>query len=297
MCLIKEVDNAELKQFVYFINERQSIFEKRLNGEDCPWTSDLILANNKFCNVFRVADRGSQLSIKTIEQMPTVLDEIVFAFAYRKTNSTRGWTEAIDKLGIPTHENISEWILETEKRNIGITNNCAYHICCGVPKGETIRTALANCIDRHLELGTFQKITEEASFEKQMDILLSIERIGKFTGQQILTDFTYGSTGYNGVENRGIVLGPGSIRGLKLLFPGKAPMTDMVKTLQEFIFDKTNLSLKIDNISIEPSLMDIQNCLCEYDKYCRVKYKKKNHTRIYKNPKEMYNVVLPKSWN
>lgn len=42
----------------YFACERQNIFWKKINGDPAPWTHDKILQEYKFCNSYRVNDRG-----------------------------------------------------------------------------------------------------------------------------------------------------------------------------------------------------------------------------------------------
>lgn len=50
----------------YFAYERQTIFWKKLNGEDAPWTTDKILQKFKFCNSYRINDRVSQYLLKNV---------------------------------------------------------------------------------------------------------------------------------------------------------------------------------------------------------------------------------------
>src|SRR5260370_14218151 len=47
-------------------SERHAIFERRLRGEPPPWTDDPILAQHKFTNAFRAADRVSQYVIRDV---------------------------------------------------------------------------------------------------------------------------------------------------------------------------------------------------------------------------------------
>jgi hypothetical protein len=50
----------------YFASERQRMFERRIAGERGPWTSDPLLREFKFCNVFRAADRVSQYMFRDV---------------------------------------------------------------------------------------------------------------------------------------------------------------------------------------------------------------------------------------
>ena len=48
-----------IARLVAFMSERYAIFKRRKAGEKWPWTTDPILRDAKFCNVFRESDRTS----------------------------------------------------------------------------------------------------------------------------------------------------------------------------------------------------------------------------------------------
>ena len=43
-----------------FASKRFEVFKRRLSNKSGPWTSDPVIANNRFTNVFRASDRVSQ---------------------------------------------------------------------------------------------------------------------------------------------------------------------------------------------------------------------------------------------
>ena len=45
-----------IKLLLYWIRERQKIFEKKEAGKKWPWTKDEILQSYRFCNVYREQD-------------------------------------------------------------------------------------------------------------------------------------------------------------------------------------------------------------------------------------------------
>ncbi len=51
-----QFDQENVESFFYWINERHSIYLKRLHGEPAPWTDDDILRDYKFTNPFREND-------------------------------------------------------------------------------------------------------------------------------------------------------------------------------------------------------------------------------------------------
>lgn len=62
--------SSHLTDFYYWMNERHSIYLRRLAGQTKPWTTDVILQKYKFTNVFRELDRGT-IALRKMEE-PTV---------------------------------------------------------------------------------------------------------------------------------------------------------------------------------------------------------------------------------
>lgn len=307
MSYLEEVNADMLQEFLYFINERHSIFERRLSDTPfCLWTEDSVLKKARFCNVFRMLDRGSQISIDYMNRISSgsysELDELTFAFAYRKTNNKAGWSEAISMLGIPDHSNISDWVVEATSIGIELKDQSPYHVCCGVPKGETIISALSKQLSSRLKDGSFDRVIEQKTFDDKIDAMLRFERVGRFTAQQILTDYGYGRSGNKQCENDGVVAGPGSLRGLSLLFGFRKTIgdtsPDMIKELRSYVVSlESHPVLSVGRFTHDPSYMDIQNCLCEFDKYVRFK-RGGRPKRGYKETsiKPIEDIKIPISW-
>lgn len=72
-----------VKSFFDWCKERESIREKRANGEPPPWTDDPILRRGRFLNVFREDDRGSRAVRRFCEpvkdSLPTLIHALFFA--------------------------------------------------------------------------------------------------------------------------------------------------------------------------------------------------------------------------
>ncbi len=49
--------SPELKQVIAFANERMKIWQKKIRGENLPYTSDPILRDYRFCNIYRELDK------------------------------------------------------------------------------------------------------------------------------------------------------------------------------------------------------------------------------------------------
>ena len=62
-----------------FAAERHQVYQARLRGEPCPWTTDSIIASHRFTNCYRAADRVSQYLInEVIYRGSQDADEVLF---------------------------------------------------------------------------------------------------------------------------------------------------------------------------------------------------------------------------
>lgn len=95
-----------LDTFFYLMAERHRIYRKRAAGLPPPWTDDPILAKNRFCNVYRVLDRGTQYVLnEIINKGPQDFKETCFrVMLYKLFNRIPTWEYLVEKLGIPTWE-------------------------------------------------------------------------------------------------------------------------------------------------------------------------------------------------
>jgi hypothetical protein len=103
--------------------------------------------------------------------------------------------------------------------------------------------------------------------------LQEIEGVGSFLAGQIVADLknTKGHALWSSKDRSTFVVpGPGSIRGLSWIFLG-GPKGVTEATFHHYF---NNLRQWVDDHwppGVEPvDNQDLQNCLCEYDKYCRV---------------------------
>ena len=63
-------DDKMVELYQHMVRERHQIWLARQNGATYPWTSDPVLANRKFTNMFRVLDPGSQFVFDLEEDNP-----------------------------------------------------------------------------------------------------------------------------------------------------------------------------------------------------------------------------------
>ena len=77
---------------------------RRISGEPAPWSSDPVLRENRFTNVYRASDRVSKYLIKHVIYDGDPKEEEVFfrTLLFKLFNRTGTWELLVDRLGPPT---------------------------------------------------------------------------------------------------------------------------------------------------------------------------------------------------
>lgn len=263
--------------YLDFVVDRHSVWAQRQNGLEAPWTGDPILAARKFTNVFRVLDTGSQFLLKELLNDPKCdpATALMRSYLYRITNlpdpwvhleNTRGSYPRIYELDIHLASDLKAYRDKGGKVFSGAyiirpepTTKGADKIDSVVLMGQRLFHPLAetNIVEEFLAASTMQE---------RFDVLRAQKGIGDFIAMQVLTDYGYSRFGADQDENSFIVPGPGAINGALELFPDKRA-TDVIYWARAELLEMEERCPTIHGRP--PSLMDVQNTLCEFSKYAR----------------------------
>jgi len=304
--------------YMGFVEDRHKVWRSRQSGDRQPWTTNPILRERKFTNVFRVLDPGSQFVLSTLYEPD--LDEadlLLRLFLYRHTGRLEAWRILILTSGLPTRSNLSEVLsvwqsyrgegkIKTQNRtdpNSGSTSHIAFErpmftsAYLVFPQSHTPGTdKLVSIVDLTRRLFVDDASTQ-LSFAKattQKDRFAALRRnkgVGDFMAMQILTDWGYFTEDR---EDEFIVPGPGAVKGAAALGMKALPACHWAhKAL-------SGLSISVtmpDGRRRTPSLMDAQNTLCEFSKYVRFQGKPLTgqHYRP-ANPGPQPEPLLPVNW-
>jgi hypothetical protein len=108
---------------------------------------------------------------------------------------------------------------------------------------------------------------EGASMRQQFDLLRGNKGVADFMSMQVLTDWGYTAHCGEDRENEFIVPGPGARKGAaELGLKGEEAVRwawESVQSMDDPPYLEANRHHRL------PSLMDVQNCLCEFSKYAR----------------------------
>lgn len=267
-----------------FAVERQRVFFRRLAGDPAPWTSDTILAENKFTNAYRASDRTSQYLIRNViyrHDLPNEVPEVVFRILLFKIfNRIETWELLERELGVLSYAEYSEREYNSVLRGAMRRGEPIYSAAYIMPHassfghGKKFRNHLL-LIARMMADNVPAKLADAASMHDAFKLLRGYPSIGDFLAYQYVTDINYsGVTTFSEMEF--VVPGPGAIDGIRKCFADTGGRSDaeiirIMADRQADEFDRLNLTFQT-LWGRQLQLIDCQNLFCEVGKYARVAY-------------------------
>lgn len=312
-----KIRHQAFQYYFYFMQERMNIFWKRYEEANAPFTTDTILAKHKFTNVYRATDRVSQYLIKNViysghddfSEEDILLRILVFKI-FNKIETWEYLEQEFDVLRVDNFDvdKISEKLSFLIKHKPIF--NSAYMMTGTHRKYNHLHSKHEKWLNmvknEMLGGGKFKQIIEAKSLEEVFLILQDCSFLGGFLAYQYAIDFNY-SPVINFDENSFVKAGIGAIRGVKKCFEdlGKYSYEDAIRYTQDNL-EKYQVKYGFNDFKNlfgrEPSLIDLQNCFCETDKYLRVKlpHLQMGNVRIkqkFKYPKENIQLYFPPKWD
>jgi 5-hmdU DNA kinase, helical domain len=263
--------------FWIFAARRHSLYLSRVNGQPVA-SADPVLANNRFTNAYRAADRVSQFLISEVQYAEESgwPDTFVRTLVFKLFNRISTWQHLASDLG-----EISLDVLE-----LGAVDESLAKIAAGRPIYSAAyimpppRSLTGPKFVRHLSLlrrmvaeGAHDEIAACDRMVDAFDVLRRYESVGDFLAYQFITDLNYSSHLAFG-EDEFVVPGPGARRGLRKCFSDANGMTD--EELIRWTAEQQHTAFNRFGLEWEGlwgrdlQLIDVQNLFCEVDKYTRV---------------------------
>jgi hypothetical protein len=264
-----------LDRFAYWINERDKVRIRKEAGEPKPWSADKTFQTTYFCNVNREHDTVTKWirMFYTIENLETDDPEFNAVFA-RLIN----WPDTLEQIGhvtISNLNNVEEALYELQRKGGKVFGN-AYIVSTNghkVPKPQHLCQSLLPA--------AWEAITANISTMRGGSLaaahaaLMQANGLGSFLAAQVIADLkhTSGHPLTNAEDwSMWAAPGPGSLRGLEWLElydkPRGAEFTDQLIDLRSTLIGMSVLSDACEGWILD--LQNLQNCLCEFDKYMRV---------------------------
>jgi hypothetical protein len=302
--------------YFYFIQERMNIFWNRYEGREKPWTQDPIFKTYKFTNVYRACDRVSQYLIKNVvynnDYNFSDRDILFRIILFKIFNKIETWEYLEKKLGVIKLDNFiindTNRLLSERRNQFPIFNNA--YMMTGTHSlynhlNYKHEKWLQMVNDELIKAKIFEKVLSAKSMEQVYYLLRNCSFIGDFLAYQYTIDFNY-SPVINFSEDSFVKAGIGAIRGIKKCFTsldGKS-YEDVIRYTHEN-FDKFQEKFRYNDFKNlfgrNLTLIDIQNCFCETDKYLRAKVPELqvDNVRIkqkYKESPKLIDLFFPPKW-
>lgn len=267
-------ENQEM--FFYWVKERQAIHDKKEAGLPKPWTDNPILQNYKFCNVRREDDRVT-IWIKNHWRDPCRgHPNMWFAMIVARLFN---WPDTLDAIEFPLadFDKLKEtWrdILKRRRDQIGLKIfTGAYLVSTNGVAMDKIDYILDRVLTPIWERGHAPihetPITYGDTLEDYWGYLTQFDGLGSFMAGQVVADLKYIDPVLEKASdwNTFAPLGPGSIRGLNR-FHGRP--TDKSLPQKQGLEEINAVRLALATMDIFLPAHDVQNCMCETDKFIRL---------------------------
>lgn len=271
-----------VKELVAFIKEREAIRVKKEKGSPRPWTKDPILGKYRFCNVHREDDRVTRW-IRQWQVRFVSSEDLWFAFIVARLFNKPETLGMLKECTVPFKPAVMRATLK-KLRDFGPIFNAAYIVSTnGVAMDK-----VDYLIDRVLRplwaarkllrpLPTYTLAGYHAS-------LMTFDGLGSFIAAQVVADLKYMKPLKQAPDWWTFAAsGPGSRRGLNRVCEREVNQSWNEDAWHHAL---TRLRLQLnDRLNDRPfplHAQDLQNCLCEFDKYERARLGEGTPKQIYK---------------
>lgn len=261
------VNSKYLPDFLYWIQERELIRTRRERGDPPPWTKDRIMAETRFCNVRREDDKVTTW-IRTHWREPFAHHEnLAFAMCLARVVN---WPATLEYLGFPKKwsPQAFEHALDARQARGEKIWTGAYMVTGGYSAGgETKQKIMARVLSEAFQNAA--KVRKGQPLSVAHNTISQTRGLGSFLGAQVVADLKYTPLLSDAVDWWEFCApGPGSLMGLNFLH-GREPKSAHV----DFVAEVNEIRLWLEkNVGIKLTAHDVQNCLCEFSKYVRIKY-------------------------
>lgn len=224
-----------------FMRERHFVYLRRRQGLPAPWTTDPVLQQYRFCNIYRELDKVTQWICKNLlgpnKNHPDLWWYAVLARFFNKPESL----EYALKSGVVNVDNFSpqkfQKTMEKYRSEIGPVFNSAY-IINGISKpgssGQSKIAMIAFDVLRDMleEKEALREAIKAKSYKGFLEVLSGFHGMGPFMANQVGVDLTYFPSALKGAKDIDSVIspGPGTCKGIRFLmgqqgFAEKSPIS------------------------------------------------------------------------
>lgn len=256
-----------------FMRERHNIYERKLAGQPKPWTEDTILQSFRFCNVYRELDSVT-IWIAENWRKPFKDDpDLWFAMVVARLVN---WPNTLAAIGYPVPwdpANFTHTIHLHQDRKEKVFSG-AYIVSTNghtMDKAEYLSQYVLGPLWRERDRLRPRKGERLADFFQRLN---GFNGMGSFMAGQVIADVKYAGELQDAPDWWAwAASGPGSRRGLNRVcgrpVDASWPRDSWHSTLMELAQPINSMIREADMPPLHAQ--DLQNCLCEFDKYERTR--------------------------
>jgi len=289
---LPKVSSSHIKRLAYWIKEREKIRIRKESGVPKPWTFDPILMTYRFCNVRRMDDKVSRWLLDNwYRKNPSHANGLVACSVARFFNKI----ETLELVTDLVYEEKIDWKkLKGRLRkqwNTGKPIFTGAYMVRGLRGVDKLDSVIDN-VRNMCEINEAWNESPPGSLQEGWSQLIPIYGVGPFMSAQIMFDLRWHWEHLDWCDKMTwAAIGPGSRRGMNRILgkTGKEihsaiPNEKFLDTLGKI---RTSLIPYVEQGEISEALfetlemIDFQNCLCEYDKYCRILFDEGRMKQLY----------------
>ena len=258
----------DVERLLYWITERQQIYQLKMSGHPKPWTIDPILKTYRFCNVYREQDTVTKWIADNWRRPHADDPDLWYSMVVARLANL---PSTLAVLGYaPSPQRFMEVLTELAARGEKVFNS-AYIVSTNgraMPKPEYLmKEVLEPLWAARAEIRPKRGETLATGAAR----LVKHNGMGTFMTGQVIADTKYVGVLASAPDwSTWAFSGPGSRRGLNIVFekPTEAPWKEQAwhEALLR-VRDTVNFSLPQHMEKLHAQ--DMQNCLCEYSKYMK----------------------------
>lgn len=259
------MDFPELPTLLHWISEREAIRLKKESGEKKPWTTDPILKSYRFCNVRRKDDkvtRWLESNWYDYWEHPNFIGAMTLSRLINEPNT-------LGTMGFPAYEwnDYAKVVKELRETGVRIFNPAYIVSTCGEKMDKV------DYVFRVAQEANKIKPRMSESLQSYANRLMQVRGLGAgFLAAQVVADVKYTPLLNTTVAvdwHSWCLPGPGSKRGLNRLLNQDLEANWATPTFQKYVWELTK---EVNSkLALQLHAQDVQNCLCEFDKYVRAK--------------------------
>lgn len=256
----------DARGFWAFVRERHAIYVRRfVEKKPPPWTTDQVLANYHFTNVYREHDPGTvfirhALNAHVLAALPEkILNVAMYRLCLHEDSFERiGWAAfsgfSGEAWGARVGEDPRPFHGAYYIHNLGL--RVPKHVAMGIVAGH---------VAEFLRAGG----PPEGNRREWLEALAAVKGLGGFIATQALADLAYDqhvalpADGY-------VMLGPGAMRGLALVAGREDLQEPDAQDTLAYLHERQ--AREFDG---HLTMMNLQNCCCEFGKYKKGKARRR----------------------